>query len=364
MTTIAASCVVTPNGLLEPGVVEVEDGIITAVQATSGPVPSRVLAPGFVDLQVNGHDDIDVSRADGSDWGRLDELLLAQGVTTWCPTVVTAPLPSYERVLARIDRAAHRDGYRPQIAGVHLEGPFLGAMPGAHPRDLLRPLDDGWLAALPDLVRLVTLGPELLGAPEAIERLVKREVLVSLGHSAATLDEATAAVDAGARLVTHCFNGMPPLHHREPGMVGAALSDPRLAVSLIADLVHVHPAALAIAFRAKGRGRVVLVTDAVAWRSDAIGDIRIHFDGQAPRLANGTLAGSALTMNRAIANVVGRCGVGLDAAIDAASTTPASLLGLTDRGALEVGKRADLVALALDDLTVETSWIAGEQVHG
>ena len=374
MTTLAAACVVTPDGLLEPGVVEVEDGLITAVGPTSGPVPDRILAPGFVDLQVNGHDDVDVSRADGDDWDRIDRALLAQGVTTWCPTVVTAPMHVYERVLARIAAAAERPGPdpRPMIAGVHLEGPFLGGRAGAHPPELLQPLDAGWLDRLPDLVRIVTLAPELDGATEAVTGLVERGVLVSIGHSSATLERATAAVDAGARLVTHCFNGMPGLHHREPGMVGAALADPRLAVSLIADLVHVHPAALSIAFRAKGRGAVVLVTDAVAWRAAAIGgvggedgggEIRIRFDGQAPRLADGTLAGSALTMDRAVANVVGHCGVSLEDAVAAATLTPARLLGLDDRGALEVGRRADVVALS-PDLAAIATWVGGAQVHG
>jgi N-acetylglucosamine-6-phosphate deacetylase len=364
MPTLAAARVVTPTGVLEPGVVAVDGGVVAEVAPTRGPVPERTLVPGFVDLQVNGHDDVDVARADGADWDRLDGLLAAQGVTTWCPTVVTAPLASYDGAFDRIAKAAARAGDdRPAVAGVHLEGPFLGAMPGAHPPELLRPLDDGWLAALPPLVRVVTLGPELHGAATSIARLAGRGVLVSIGHSAASLEEAEAAVDAGARLVTHCFNGMPPLHHREPGLVGAALSDPRLAVSLIADLVHVHPAALTIAFRAKGRGGVVLVTDAVGWRSRGIGDIRIRHDGTAPRLADGTLAGSALTMDRAVANVVTVCGVSLEDAVAAASTTPAALLGLDDRGALAPGRRADIVALTRD-LQVEATWVGGRQIHG
>src|SRR6185503_20619694 len=154
-----------------------------------------------------------------------------------------------------------------------------------------------------------------------------------------------AATDAGARLVTHCFNGMPPLHHRSPGLVGAALSDERLAVSLIADLVHVHPSAIAIAFRAKGAARVALISDAVAWRAATVGDITVHFDGRAPRLADGTLAGSALTMDQAARNVVRHAHVDLTDAVRAAATTPADLLGLDDRGRLTAGARADVVAL-------------------
>ncbi|MCU1460637.1 MAG: N-acetylglucosamine 6-phosphate deacetylase [Acidimicrobiales bacterium] len=361
--TLAAARVVTPAGVLAPGVVEVDGGVITAVGSATGPVPARTLVPGFVDLQVNGIDDVDVAGARGTDWDRLDELLVAQGVTAWCPTLVTNALDSFAAPLAEIAGAAARppDG-RPAIAGAHLEGPFLGAMHGAHPHQHVVPFDDAFLKELPPVVRLVTLGPEQPGAPAVIADLTNRGITVALGHSAASFDEVAAAAGAGASLVTHCFNGMPPLHHREPGMVGAALSDPRLAVSLIADLVHVHPAALTIAFRAKGAARVVLVTDAVAWRSHTVGDIRVRFDGRAPRLADGTLAGSALSMDRALRNVVGHAGIGLADAVRAAATTPADLLGLADRGRIEVGARADVVALD-DDLEVAAVRIGGERVR-
>src|SRR5439155_4167195 len=172
---------------------------IVAVVPTTGPVPSRTLAPGFVDLQVNGHDDVDVTVAEDKDWERLDELLLAQGVTAWCPTLVTAPLPSYAAPLARIANAAARPGPRPRIAGAHLEGPFLGGMPGAHPVEHIVGFDHAWLAALPEIVAVVTLGPEVAGASQATADLVARDVVVAMGHSAATLEEAGAVTDAGAR---------------------------------------------------------------------------------------------------------------------------------------------------------------------
>jgi N-acetylglucosamine-6-phosphate deacetylase len=164
-------------------------------------------------------------------------------------------------------------------------------------------------------------------------------------------------------LVTHCFNGMPPLHHRTPGLVGAALADTRLAVSLIADLVHVHPAVLRIACAVKGGPRVALVTDAVAWQARTVGGIELRFDGEAPRLADGTLAGSALTMDRAVRNLVRHAHVALADAVRSASTTPADLLGLADRGRLVAGARADVVALDAD-LMVEAVWLAGERVLG
>lgn len=352
-------------GVLSPGLVEVDGGRITSVVPTTGPVPDRILAPGFVDLQVNGVDDVDVAAATSpADWDRLDALLAAQGTTTWLPTLVTAPLESYGVRIERIAAAADRPPPRPRIAGAHLEGPFLGRAHGAHPGALVRPPDPGWLAALPRTVRLVTLGAEVDGATAAIGALAGRRTVVAIGHSTATLAEAGAAVDAGARLVTHGFNAMSPLHHREPGMVGAFLTDDRVTVSLIADGVHVHPAALDVAFRCKPDGRIVLVTDAVAWRAGRVGSIGLAVRDGAPRLPDGTLAGSSLTMDAAVGLVVQQVGVSLERAVRAASTTPAALLGLTDRGALAAGRHADIVALDPTSLRCTATWVAGQQIHG
>lgn len=364
MTVLAASQVVTPRGVLAPGLVEVDDGRITTVAPTTGPVPDRVLVPGFVDLQVNGVADVDVAGAEGAAWDRLDALLAAQGTTTWLPTLVTAPLAAYAPRLERIAAAAERPGPRPRIAGAHLEGPFLGGAHGAHPGALVEPPDPAWIEALPPIVALMTLGAEVEGADAAIAALGRRRALAAIGHSSATLAEATAAVDAGARLVTHGYNAMSPLHHREPGVVGAFLTDDRVAVSLIADGVHVHPTALDVAFRCKPDGRVVLVTDAVAWQAGRVGDVGlVHRDG-APRLPDGTLAGSSLAMDAAVAFVVQRVGVDLERAVRAASTTPAQLLGLADRGALAAGRHADVVALDPTSLRATATWIGGTQVHG
>jgi N-acetylglucosamine-6-phosphate deacetylase len=362
VTTLRAAAIVTPGGVIAPGAVEVEGDTIISVGPASGDAPNRTLVPGFVDLQVNGHDDVDVAAADEGGWARLDALLITQGVTTWCPALVTAPLDAYPARIDAIATAAARDGRcRPHIAGIHLEGPFLGGAPGAHARDHIRPIDAGWLAALPDLVAIVTLAPELDGAVDAIRDLVRRGIVVSLGHSTATFDQAEAAAAAGARLVTHLFNGMAPFHHRQPGLAGAGLTDGRLVAAVIADGVHLHPAAVATAFRAKGDGGVVLVTDAVAWRARRAGRSSVTVRDGAPRLGDGTIAGSVLTMDAAVRFVTQRAGVDLASAITAAATTPAALLGLTDRGRLAPGARADIVGLGAD-LDVEAVWIGGEQV--
>ena len=360
MPTLSAARVVTPDGVLSPGAVEHADGLILAVEPTAGTVVDETLVPGFVDLQVNGLGEIDVAEASGADWDHLDDTLALHGVTAWCPTLPTAPLDSYHQPLSEIARAGGRGGPRPLVVGAHLEGPFLGEMAGSHPPELIRELDLDWLAALPPSVAVVTLGPEQVQAPEAVGALCDRGVLVAVGHTAATIEQVTTAADRGARLVTHCFNAMAPLLHRDPGPVGAALSDDRLVVSVIADLVHVHPAVLKLVFRAKGRGGVALVTDSVATgggrRTEAVTD-----DGTVARLDDGTIAGSTTTMDQAVSNVVKRCDVPLEDAVAAASTTPARLLGLTDRGALRPGARADIVALD-DELRATRTWIAGEEV--
>ncbi len=365
--TLTASTVVTPDGLLEPGQVRVVDGLIEEVSpAPSGErVPRRLLAPGFIDLQVNGHDDVNCATAEGRDWDRMDGLLVAQGVTGWCPTLITAPLDRFAAPLARIATAADRPpaAGRPAILGAHLEGPFLGGAPGAHPRQHLVAIDLEWIEALPAIVRVLTLGPELDRAPDAIRALAARGVLVSLGHSTASFERSLEGADAGARLVTHLFNGMGPLHHRQPGLLGAALADDRLTPSLIADGVHVHPAALRAAARAKGMGGWILVTDAVAWRDGRLhrdDDRRIAIVDGAPRLANGTIAGSSLTMDAAVRRMVTEAAIPLVEVVAAASSTPARLLGRFDRGRLVAGCRADLVALDPDALTVEAVWIGGE----
>jgi N-acetylglucosamine-6-phosphate deacetylase len=347
--------------------VVVEAGIITEVRGAQGPVPDVVLVPGFVDLQVNGIGGVDVAAATGADWAVLDRALLAQGVTTWCPTLVTAPLDALEASLERIEEARTRpDEGRPHIAGAHLEGPFL-AVPGAHRPEFVRPeVDLAWLEGLGDRLRVLTLAPELPGALDAIAVLASRGVLVSLGHSACTAEIALQGADAGARLVTHLGNAMGPLHQRAPGLLGAALADDRLAVSVIADLVHCHPLFLRMAFTAKTARGVALVTDAVAVGGTAGvaagSDTVLDTASGAPRLSDGTLAGSVLTIDRAITNAVRHSGVPLPDALQAASTTPARLLGLEDRGVIAPGRRADLVALEPDGdagWRVASVWVGG-----
>jgi N-acetylglucosamine-6-phosphate deacetylase len=323
-----------------------------------------LVVPGFLDLQVNGVNEVDLAHADGPAWQWARATLLRRGTTGFCPTRVSAPLDSYEAWLARV--AAGRDsGTRgAAILGVHLEGPFLGGAPGAHPVDLLRPADPAWLDRVldvqPGLVTMMTLAPEADPDLAATRLLARRGVVVALGHSTASYDDAAAAADAGATVVTHLFNGMGPFHQREPGLVGAGLTNPRLTPTMIADLVHVHPAVLRLAIAAKRS--LALVTDAVAVGTGTADTARPDRDG-VPRLPDGTLVGSTLTLDRAVRNVVG-LGTPLERAVEMATTIPAAVLGLRDRGRLAPGGRADLVVLDPTTLAVRAVWFEGERVLG
>jgi N-acetylglucosamine-6-phosphate deacetylase len=257
---------------------------------------------------------------------------------------------------------------------VHLEGPFIARnRRGAHNPAWITTPDpatvDALIAAGSGLVRLVTLAPEINGAITAIKQLTAAGVLVSVGHSDATAKQVSAAAMVGARMVTHLFNAQRGLHHREPGVVGQALADSRLTSSLIADLHHVSGQVAALAFRA-APGRICLVSDAAACAGMpqgryVLGGEPIELaegDGTPPVRADGTLAGSALRMDSAVANMVA-VGIGLPDAVAAATRIPADLIGRPDLGRIAAGGAADLTWLS-DDLRTVATWVAGQQVYG
>lgn len=359
----------------EPGVLLIEDGRISAMLRSNTaweeryPVyESRYIVPGFIDLQVNGGFGVEVGE-DAEAIRTLAAHLPETGVTAFLPTVVTSPPEFYPKAIAAFEAAKDAPGARP--LGLHIEGPFLSPQRhGAHRRDLIESADPRLLDALlaSDAVRLVTLAPERPDAPELIHRLTERGILVSLGHTDATYEQFRAGVDAGARMATHLYNAMSPFGHRAPGAIGAALTDDRVSVGLIADGVHAHPASVDLAVRSKGAGRIALVTDMMAAAgmppgTYALGGQRVNVDGAAARLADRTLAGSIVTMDQAVRNMAMWMGdTMLGAIFQMAGGTPARLLGLHRRGAIGVGGDADLVLLDAD-LRVRMTIIGGEIVY-
>jgi N-acetylglucosamine-6-phosphate deacetylase len=367
--------VLGPTGLA-PADVVVEDGRIARIgpgarRPTGVPTldaGGAIVAPGYIDLQCNGGFGHDLTSDPGA-IGAVAAALPAHGVTAFLPTIVSSPAAAVERALVAL-RDVPPDHAGAVPLGLHLEGPMLSPdHPGTHLLAHLRSpsldLVAGWSRAAG--VRLVTMAPELPGALDVVRALVAAGVVVAAGHSGADTATADRAVDAGVTMATHLFNAMGGLHHRDPGLVGVALTDDRVVVGLILDGLHVHPRAVALTWAAKGPGRVALVTDATAaldvpWGPHRLGDIDIVLGADGVRDAAGRLAGSALRMDDAVRNLRAATGCSVADAVGAASAVPAGVLGDRARGVVAVGARGDLVVLD-DDLHVVATVIGGRVLY-
>jgi N-acetylglucosamine-6-phosphate deacetylase len=380
-TLIAAGRVVPATGteILSPGFVRVSDGVVTEVGRGRPAEPPDVdlaaglLAPGFVDLQVNGHFGVDLAAVEAAAWATVVRRLPETGTTAFLPTFITGPVHRLAGALRATERLLPGLPLGARVLGVHLEGPFISLRHrGAHnPEWIIDPEPEAvgeLLKAGDGALRLVTLAPERHGAMTAIKLLTDAGVGVSVGHTDANSAQVAAAVDAGARMVTHLFNAQTGMHHREPGVVGAALGDPRITSGLIADLHHVAPIVCKIAFAAAA-GRIAIVTDAAACAGMLPGRYQLGGqpiqlpagDGVPPVRADGTMAGSALRMDVGVSNMVA-VGVDLTAAIAAATRIPADFIGRPDLGRICPGSAADLVWLG-DDLRTRSTWIAGDLLY-
>jgi N-acetylglucosamine-6-phosphate deacetylase len=357
----------------------VEDALVQAISADALPkgcsvtrLNGGVIAPGYVDLQVNGGGGIlfnDDPCVDGL--ARIAAAHAALGATAILPTLITDTPAQTARAIAAA-RAAIAKGV-PGILGLHLEGPHLAlSRKGAHDPALIRPMTAEDLAQLCAAARalpvlMVTLAPEVV-RPDQIEALVAAGAVVSLGHSDADLATCRAAVRAGARCVTHLFNAMSPLGSREPGLVGAALSEGAVSAGLIADGIHVHPTSIALALRAKaGPGRVFLVSDAMALAGSKLEQFTLNGrlvtrQGGRLTLADGTLAGADLDLSRAVRVMVGEVGIPLEQALAMATSVPAAVIGQGDRwGRLAPGGPADFIHLD-SDLHLTGVWRGGQRL--
>jgi N-acetylglucosamine-6-phosphate deacetylase len=376
MSTIAIVGQLVLEDHVARGRLHIADGVITDVEveaasaASAGAGAGPIIAPGFCDVHVHGFGGGDAagSRADLDTMARA---LLRQGVTSFLPTAVSAPLNELAAFAERVrawTSAAPQDGAEP--LGFNMEGPFLSpARRGAHdPRHLLEPaaVPREGLEPLLDGLRVMTVAPELPGAQELIGWLAARGVVVSVGHSAANLEAARRGYTSGARSTTHLFNAMTGLDHRAPGVTAAALTTDDCFVELIADGHHVHPALWPIVLRSKPAGRTLLVSDAISLAGTAathgtLGGLAVEVHGDRCTLAGtDTLAGSVIALDTAVRHLV-RAGTPLSVALAAASRNPLALLGVTDRGRLAPGLRADLVELA-PDLRVTRVMKAGEWI--
>ena len=350
------------EGVLLAGDLEIEDGCVVETGLLSGGA-GRIAVPGFVDLQVNGFGGVDFADADRNGYRRAGEALLSSGVTAFQPTLITAPEESLVGSLAEVPRRS----VGPRVIGAHLEGPFLSPLRmGAHPPVARRDPDllllERLLAAGP--VTHMTLAPELPGALQLIDVLHERGIVVSCGHSDATAAQAHAAFDRGVATVTHLFNAMRPLSHRDPGIAGAALARDDVIVQIILDGHHLADETARLVWRAAA-GRTALVSDAIAAAGLSDGPYTLSgahvdvLDGVARRAGDGVLAGSTLSMIDGVRNLH-QLGASLPEAVAAATSVPARIARRPELGVLRRGGAADLVVLD-DRLEIHSVLVAGEE---
>jgi N-acetylglucosamine-6-phosphate deacetylase len=355
--------------------VHTEGEVITAVTTGEAASVSASLdatgcyvLPGFVDVHVHGGHGHDTMDADPDALAAMARFFARHGVTGFLPTTMTAPLDPIEAAVRTVAGAPVRPADGARMLGVHLEGPYISPeFPGAQRKEDIRPPSVAEFARLAAAgpVRMMTLAPEQPGGAALVSAVIGSGSVAVVGHSSATYDESITAFDLGVNQATHTYNAMTGLHHRRPGTLGAVLSDDRVFAQLIADNIHVHPAAMNVLARCKGPTRTVLITDAMRAAGLPEGDYELGGqpvsvrDGQC-RLADGTLAGSVLTMDRALVNFMAAAGWSLAQAWPATSRTPATSIGLHDRlGAIRPGYLADLVLLN-QELGVEATIVAGQ----
>jgi N-acetylglucosamine-6-phosphate deacetylase len=367
MTVFTAKTLYTPLRKIDDALVSVENGAVVSVASRTNSAGAQnkgtidfgdcVIAPGFFDIHIHGGVNCDVMRGTSDEMKKFEVFLARHGVTSYFPTTVTASqdatLSALARLADRIESAEKNSAGGATPLGIHLEGPFLSnSKRGVHPPvDLVQPsvaaFDKLWQAARGH-VRMITIAPELNGAEDVISAVSKRGVCVSIGHSDATLEQARRGVKAGARHATHTFNAMRPLDHRAPGILGEVLTNNQLRADVIADGIHVDPTVIDLLFRAKGIENLVLITDAISATGMPdgrymLGTLEVELkDGRC--LRDGNLAGSALTMDSAVRNVMKFAGLDLQQAARAASMNPAKAVGIK-KGTIEPGADADFVVL-------------------
>jgi N-acetylglucosamine-6-phosphate deacetylase len=378
--------VLTPQGLIKHGVIAVSgEQIHYAGEAAwlpeiyahwpaSGQASEDLLIPGFVDVHVHGGAGHDFMYSDAESLNTITKFHSSQGTTTMLATTMTASKPAIDQVFAEINAYRATEMPYTQIVGMHLEGPFISPKwSGAQNPEHIVLANIEWLEQwendYPGLIRQVTLAPEREGALEAILWLRKHGITAALGHTDASFEEVIAAADAGLNQAVHMFNAMTPLHHRKPGAAGAVLFDKRIRAEIIADGIHVHPAAISLVANLKKDNNLLLITDAMSATGLSDGEYTIGYlpvlvqDGIATLKDNpAALAGSTLTMIRGFRYLIQEVGLTLEEASHAASLTPAISIGMERSiGTLEAGKRGDILRLDAE-LNLRGVWIGGRPI--
>src|SRR6266542_4152531 len=380
---IRGARILTPDESIESGTVVFDGaGRITAVGSGAMPPPGAeitdarglTLAPGFIDLHVHGGGGFSLASKDSSEIESYARWVVSRGVTGFLATVFAS---DFDEALAFVGAAGFVSDRPPgggaEILGINLEGPFVNPKRrGALPKAWVRAPNPVELAALSNAsngsIKLTTLAPEIPGAERLLRIALEDRIVVAIGHTDATYEEALGAFEGGASHVTHAFNGMRPFHHRDPGPVLAAIDSPHVTLELIADGVHLHPATVRAIVRAAGSDRITLVSDAVppAGLNSGVfqlGNEEARLTAGSVLLPDGTIAGGAATMDRMVRNVVEWGAAGLTDAARMASTVPARVLRLSERkGRIASGYDADLVALD-GHLEVAMTWVAGRLVY-
>jgi N-acetylglucosamine-6-phosphate deacetylase len=328
------------------------------------------LAPGFIDVHVHGALGTEAILGDPDGLHRMSEFYARHGVTAYLPTTLTAPHSQIMAALSAIQQAQAR----PQgaaILGAHVEGPYLNrSKAGAQFPEFIRLASMTEVQELLDtgIVRLIAIAPEFAENRQIIGACMRRGVTVAIAHTAASFEEAIASFDLGIAQVTHTYNAMTPLHHRDPGVVGAALADPRVRCEIICDLLHVDAGAIKVLFNAKGTSGTMIITDAMSATGLGDGEYglgahRVHKQGKKVTLLDGTLAGSAVTYDESVRNFVQAVGRPFHEVWPVSSLTPAQAIGEAhQRGSIALNKLADLVLLS-DDLRVLTTIVSGQVVY-
>ena len=381
--TVKNGTVYTPQEVIEKGLVVIEGTQIVAVAqesdtevlagATIIDATGKIVVPGFIDLHIHGCGGSDVMDRDEDALASISKALARYGTTGYLPTILSAPKEELLACVTRIAQAMAKGVEGAQILGIHLEGPFINPKEaGMQNPDYMRPPSWSELQSLiegsQDNIRMVTIAPELPGAGKVIAKIKDHKMVASVGHSNATYTKALKSIRHGLTYATHTFNAMRGFHHREPGVAGVVLLHDDITCELIPDGVHVHPVAMKLLVELKGPERVVLITDAMRGAGMGngayeLGSQRVLVSGGVCMLPDETLAGSVLTMDKAIGNMVTFCRVPLREAFRMASLNPARSIGLEGRkGSLEAGKDADLVVMD-ESLNVKLTIARGQVVY-